>query len=251
MSAPAASWIHTQREISAHARTLSYDRAGYGGSDADAHDRTLDRIVADLTALLDVLGEFSPVVLVGHSWGGPIIRLFADRYPDRVAGLVFIDASVAETMSPRYARLSALSFRVMSVLARIGGNGLIKRMTLAHGTSAEISESDLAIMVRDYACVRAMRTAGREADQVVPGIPTLRRLQATGTPDVPTVCLQGGRIDRGMATVRPLLNEVAARLMSAAPRGRLVVVEQAGHLIPQECPAIVRDAILDIVGSCD
>ena len=89
MSAPAASWIHTQREISAHARTLSYDRAGYGGSDVDPHDRTLSRIVDDLTALLDALGEKEPVVLVGHSWGGPIMRLFADRSPERVRETIF------------------------------------------------------------------------------------------------------------------------------------------------------------------
>ena len=105
MSAPAASWVHTQREVSAFARTLSYDRAGYGGSDVDPHERTLERIVEDLTSLLDALGETSPVVLVGHSWGGPILRLFASQHPQRVAGLVFVDATVAEGMSERNARL--------------------------------------------------------------------------------------------------------------------------------------------------
>src|SRR5690348_7809146 len=101
MSAPAASWIHTQREVSSRARTLSYDRAGYGGSDVDPHERTLERIVDDLTALLDAQGETAPVVLVGHSWGGPILRLFAERSPDRVAGLVFVDATVVEVMPDR------------------------------------------------------------------------------------------------------------------------------------------------------
>ena len=247
MSAPAASWIHTQREISEHGRTLSYDRAGYGGSDVDRRDRTLEHLVDDLTAVLDQMGETGPVVLVGHSWAGPIIRLFADRHPDRVAGLVFVDATVAETMSPRNARLVALSFRIMAMLARAGGQRLIERMTLQHGFAPEISETETAIMLRDYACARAMRAGVREARQVAAALPTLRRLQAAGTPDVPTVCLQGGRIDRGMATTRPLLNQTAAELMAAAPSGRLVVAEQAGHLIPQECPAAVRSAILDVL----
>lgn len=247
MSAPAASWIHTQREISAHSRTLSYDRAGYGGSDDDTHDRTLERIADDLTALLDALGETAPIVVVGHSWGGPIMRLFAERHPERVAGLVFVDATVAEVMPAKNAKLTALSFRVMAILARVGGKGLIEKLALPHGASAEISESDLAILMRDYACAQAMRTAIREAEQIIPSLATLRRLQTAGTPDVPTVCLQGGRVDRGMTTARPIFNRAAAELMSAAPNGKVVVVEQAGHLIPQEQPAAVHQVIRDVV----
>lgn len=247
MSAPAGCWVHTQREVAAHVRTLSYDRSGYGGSDADPQDRTLERIVDDLVALLDVLGETAPVVLVGHSWGGPILRVFADRHPERVAGLVFVDATLAESMPERNAKVAALSFLVMGLLARLGGKGLIKKVALPHGAADSISQDDLAVMMRDYACAQAMRTGRREARQILASIPTMRRLQALGTPSVPTICLQGGRIDRGMRTLRPLMNRTATELMAAVPQGRVVVVEQAGHLIPQECPDAVREAILEVV----
>ena len=249
MSAPAASWVHTQREISAHARTLSYDRAGYGGSDPDPHDRTLERIVEDLVALLDALGETQPVILVGHSWGGPIMRLFAAQHQQRVAGLVFVDATLAEVMSARNARIAATSFAVFSVLARCGGRSLIEKVTMPRGASPEIAPDDVAIMLRDYACSPAMRAGRREAASIRAALPTLARLQAEGTPDVPTVCLQAGRVDRGMRKARPLFNRVAADLMSAVPQGRSIVVETAGHLIPQEEPAAVRDAILEVLAA--
>jgi len=249
MSAPAASWVHTQREVSARARTLSYDRAGYGGSDVDPHDRTLERIVDDLTSLLDALAETAPVVLVGHSWGGPIIRLFADRHSERVAGLVFVDASLVEAMPEKSARTLQRVFPAMAKVARLGpvGRFLITKVSLPKGHSAEISDSDMRILTRDYACAQAMRAATREAAQILAALPTMRRLQDTGTPDVPTTCLQGGRVDRGMATLRPALNRTAAELMAAVPGGQVVVVENAGHLIPQEQPAAVREAIFDLL----
>jgi pimeloyl-ACP methyl ester carboxylesterase len=249
MSAPASSWIHTQREISAHTRTLAYDRAGYGGSDPDPHARTLERIVDDLTALLDALDETQPVLLVGHSWGGPIIRLFAHRHPGRVGGLVFVDATLAEAMPARNARLIARAFTFMSLLARLGGQRLILRLTLPRGASPEVSDDELDIMARDYACSQAMRAGRREAAHIIPALPVLRRLQAAGLPDVPTICLQAGRVERGMSTMRPLFNRTAADLMAAARHGRVIVVEGAGHLLPQEDPAAVRTAILEVVAA--
>ena len=247
MSAPAASWLHTQRQIGEHARTLSYDRAGYGGSDVDPQDRTVQRMTEDLTALLDALGESDPVLLVGHSWGGPILRYFADRHPQRVAGLVFVDASLAEEMSGHAAAMTVWAFRAMSVLARVGGAGLITRLSLPHGFSADITEADQAIMVRDYASAQAMRAGVREGAQIQTALPLMRRLQETGTPDVPTICLQAGRVDLGMTTLRPLLNRTASELMARAPRGKVVIVEKSGHLIPQEHPDAVRDAILEVL----
>ncbi|HWD01227.1 MAG TPA: alpha/beta fold hydrolase [Amycolatopsis sp.] len=247
MSAPAAEWVHTQREVAARARTLSYDRAGYGGSDDDPHDRTLERIVEDLSAVLDAVGETGPVVLAGHSWGGPIIRLFADRNPDRVAGLVFVDGSLAECFSVKLVKATARSFRAFSILSRFAGKRMLLRIALPHGSAPEISGADLEILLRDYACPRAMRTGARECAHLLAALPTIQQLQATGTPRVPTFYLQAGRVDRGMGTIRPLWNRVAEELVAATPQAKLVVVGEAGHLIPQEAPGPVREAIFDVL----
>ncbi|MFD5215995.1 alpha/beta fold hydrolase [Microbacterium sp. NPDC058345] len=246
MSAPAACWAHTQRELSTFARTLSYDRAGYGGSDVDRSDRTLERLAEDLTSLLDAIGESEPVVLVGHSWGGPIIRCFADRHPERVAGMVFVDATVAELMTPGIVRLNLVSFRVNALLARLRRGDLIVRAMLPDGFADTISSDDQALFARDYAGAQAMAAGRREAQQITPAVPLLERLEAAGTPDVPTVSLQGGKTTRATAKLRPRWNAIAASLMETVPQGRVIVVDDAGHMIPQERPDVVHEAILEV-----
>lgn len=85
-------WCKVQSEISTVTRTLSYDRAGVGASDKGPDPRTGMQIVSELRTLLDNAGIPGPYVLVGHSMGGLFVRLFANQYPDDVAGMVLVDA---------------------------------------------------------------------------------------------------------------------------------------------------------------
>ena len=82
-------------------RVCAYDRPGTGGSETGpdasrstpvAKAATIADSAEDLDALLTASGEAGPYVLVGHSLGGPIIRLYAPAHPDEVSGLVFDDA---------------------------------------------------------------------------------------------------------------------------------------------------------------
>ncbi len=84
-----------QRVISEHTSTISYDRAGLGYSDPSSNPiRIWSAFVDELSVLLDTLSISEPIVLVGWSAGAQFIRNFADRFPERVAGLVLIDSSV-------------------------------------------------------------------------------------------------------------------------------------------------------------
>ncbi|MGH9331314.1 MAG: alpha/beta fold hydrolase, partial [Vicinamibacterales bacterium] len=90
------SWALVQPEVARFTRVCSYDRAGFGWSDAGPMPRTVGRIVGELRTLLDRAGEPSPYVLVGHSFGGLVLRVFAARYPADVAGLVLVDPAHPE-----------------------------------------------------------------------------------------------------------------------------------------------------------
>ena len=72
---------------------MRLDRAGLGASGAPSGPVTVADRVTDLHALLMSAGVRPPYVLAGHSIGGWYLRLFTARYPDEVAGVVFIDSS--------------------------------------------------------------------------------------------------------------------------------------------------------------
>ncbi|MFI4959741.1 MAG: alpha/beta fold hydrolase [Lysobacterales bacterium] len=86
-------WAKIQPSLSRTTQTCSYDRAGFGWSDAQPGARDSDHIADQLHALLMQAGITGPVVLMGHSAGGLHIRAYATRFPRDVAGLVFVDAS--------------------------------------------------------------------------------------------------------------------------------------------------------------
>lgn len=85
-------WIRVQPPLSASTMVCSYDRAGYGWSEAGPKPRTLDRVTGELRALLAAAGVPTPVVFAGHSFGGLVGMAFAERYPEAVAGLVLVDS---------------------------------------------------------------------------------------------------------------------------------------------------------------
>jgi pimeloyl-ACP methyl ester carboxylesterase len=86
-------WGGIQPALSTFTRVCSYDRAGFGWSDAAPAPRDADHIAAELHQLLREARIEGPIVLMGHSIAGIYIRDYAAHYPEQVAGLVFVDGS--------------------------------------------------------------------------------------------------------------------------------------------------------------
>lgn len=100
-------WALIQPKLAEHTRVCAYDRAGYGWSDYNPTPRTLEQQVNELHGLLAGANEQGPYILVGHSYGARVDRVYAAKYPDEVTGMVLMDAGVlyddrrypAETLS--------------------------------------------------------------------------------------------------------------------------------------------------------
>lgn len=117
-------WYWVQRALAPHVRVVSYDRAGLGWSDPSPGPRDAGTMAGELHSALHAAGVTGPYVLAGHSFGGLVVRAFADRYRDEAAGLVLVDASHPDQWArwpvPRADRIQLLSLRTMAVAARLG-----------------------------------------------------------------------------------------------------------------------------------
>jgi pimeloyl-ACP methyl ester carboxylesterase len=88
-----ADWALVQPEVAKFTKVCSYDRAYDGFSDAGPIPVTMHQQVYELHKLLNAAQIRSPYILVGHSYGGLLARLYTTTYPREVAGLVFVDST--------------------------------------------------------------------------------------------------------------------------------------------------------------
>jgi len=107
-------WVLVQESVSRFARICTYDRAGYAWSDPGPKPRTYAQLNLELHDALGKLKERGPFILVGHSFGGPVIRNFAAACPREVAAMIFVDAAQEDS---RY------TFRGKAILMRSGAQG--------------------------------------------------------------------------------------------------------------------------------
>ncbi|MEA5595608.1 alpha/beta hydrolase [Rivularia sp. UHCC 0363] len=113
-------------ELSKLAQVCICDRAGYGWSDSSPHPRTSEQIVKELDALLTQAGIQPPYILIGNSFGSYNVRLYAHKFPQKVAGLVLTDGLHETGMLKMPVQLKALklffiSGFVMSIFGSILG----------------------------------------------------------------------------------------------------------------------------------
>lgn len=222
--------------------TVVYDRSGLGRSPADPQPRRLDRLADDLVDLLDAIDpdRSRRVVLVGHSWGGPIVRVAAARVPDRIAGIVLVDQT-DETcdlfFSPTAERQARWTRPVMIAAARLGLTRLAVR-----GLASKLPGSAAASMRREDGTVLAVRTM---QDELAGHVDDLRLLRddPPATPPVPLTVISGARRSRLERAGRDDLIEAHRHRAEASPLGRHVLAEQSSHYVPFSEPELIADEI--------
>ncbi|HSF83113.1 MAG TPA: alpha/beta hydrolase, partial [Anaerolineales bacterium] len=119
-------WALVQPEVAGFTRVCAYDRAGYGWSESSPRPRTAIIMVEELHTLLTNGKIEGPYVLVGHSLGGMMMRVYAQKYPDEVTGLVLVDSIHEEQIfrlpeiQKRLLQEGVRQFRMLALLSSTG-----------------------------------------------------------------------------------------------------------------------------------
>jgi pimeloyl-ACP methyl ester carboxylesterase len=138
IAASSLNWSHIQERIAQSTQTVSYDRCGLGWSSASQLPRTPASVAAELHSMLKTARIEPPYILVGHSFGGLVMRRFALSYPNEVAGLVLVDPMRLEEWPPfnpskqamldRGERLARIAIPIARLgIARLGVTSLLCR----------------------------------------------------------------------------------------------------------------------------
>jgi len=264
IAASSISWSPVHGRMAEMTTVISYDRAGFGWSDAAAHGGTAMDAAEDLHRMLGSSGQEGPYVLVGHSFGGLIVRLFEQRWPDEVAGMVLVDPVVrAEWREMPEARARMLARGVMlsrrgALLARMGVVGfalkllssgssripqLLARASAGKGASVtdrlagEVSKMPRELwpaIAQHWSKARSFRAMAGNLENLPASVQQIDEGRGLGS--LPLVVLSAGETNAE--------HEHDAHLSS---RGEHIVVPDSGHWLQLDAPDAVVSAIAGVV----
>jgi len=268
IAASSMSWALVQPRVAEFTRVASYDRAGLGWSGRASAPRSIEQMVGELAALLRAANLQPPYVLVGHSFGGLLIRAFAHLHPAQVAGLVFVDPVSLRLWADcppgerRRLRLGVSLSRRGAFLARLG----VVRAALALLASGG---RRLPQWIARASAPRATGFLASMIGQVQKLPPSLRPMVRAHWSHPKSFLAMGAYLECLPASAREALAmQIPAKIpfviLSAstatpdemdernawaaqASKGRHIVVEETGHWILLERPDVVADAVQEIV----
>jgi pimeloyl-ACP methyl ester carboxylesterase len=248
LATPLEAWDAVVPAIAGRARTVRYNRRRAGATGGVAA-RTAADLAADLHALLRALGIGPPYVLVGHSWGGVIVRTFVHAHPADVVGLVLVDAT-HETIDSRGFALLPLMYSLMGLARRFGAGRRWLLETLAPASAPASYRARLERHVNDPDLWRiSLRTARSEGGGIRPSLAAVAR-DCPGLPAIPVHVLTAGGMTGPNVKQIQRMHEAWKAMVARAPRAWYTNTPASGHQMPVEVPAVVSDAIAGVLDAC-
>jgi pimeloyl-ACP methyl ester carboxylesterase len=264
LAATSVSWALVAKRVAEFATIITYDRAGLGWSDPAPDGATALDAARDLAAMLDRIELSGPLLFVGHSFGGLIGRIFQQRYPERVSGLILLDPVCrSEWRVPDEARRKTLAHGVLlsrrgELLARLGvvrlalflvlkgARGMPKLLARASaGRGAELTERLTGevgkmppecwpVVASHWSRSRSFRTMANALENLPVSVAQLDENRSLG--DLPVVVLSSSNTNaEGQRE-----HEHDARLST---RGEHRIVPNTQHWLQLDAPEVVIEAI--------
>ncbi len=256
-----AVWTLVQPEVARFTRVCTIDRAGHAWSDHGPLPRTSRQICQELHALLTNANIEGPYVLVGHSFGGLNMYLYASMYPEEVAGLVLLDALSRDINLhiPRefgyFIVANRLKYFLFARLTRLGVARLYLRMKGVDAAQDFIVHLPLELRYATIAGYlrKTFVAAARESASLRASVEQARR--ASPLRDIPLVVVahgiaemfEGQMSPREAAQAEQRWQKMQAELAQLSPSGKYIVAEKSGHKIHIDQPELVVEVIRQVV----
>lgn len=214
-------WSMVQSAAAESMRVCSYDRAGLGKSEPGPTPRTMEKEVHELHSLLKKAGIEGPFILVGHSYGGLLMRLFADLYLEKTTGIILVDSSHPDQF----------------------------RRSLAVIPPASPADSEGLRFYREWFTNEINHpTLNINADLLRPG----------SMGDLPVIVITGMQKERrenlpeGVdAAFNQIWFQLQEELASLSTNSSQILAEESGHFIQHDQPELVIEAILTVASKND
>ena len=254
-------WALVQPEVSQFARACSYDRAGNGWSDESPLERTSENIVNELHNLLRNAEIPGPYILVGHSFGGSNVLLYANKYPDEVTGVILVDSAHEDQLNT-LPSLPKDNNALTIFRTYIGVTRLLTYLPLSKKwrESKEWLENFSPHIQKMYAAKTSTNIFIKSVlEEVSLFGKSLEQLRATGKiGDKPLIVItQGKPIDEkelGLSEEKvdqfsKAWSKLQKDLATKSTQGKQIFAEQSGHMITREQPEIIIQAIREMAKS--
>ncbi|AZB20189.1 alpha/beta fold hydrolase [Chryseobacterium indologenes] len=246
-------WYHIQQELPDTFTTFSYDRSGILWSERGQAPKTGEETAEELHTLLEKARAPKPYVLVGHSFGGTLVRFFVNKYPKDVAGIILVESQCPDDkkyLSPELYTLvnQGLPGGLLKFASTFGLARLMFKNMFPPQPQYKYQNSIMPALIH-----KSAYGVLEEQDQMSAVKKEATKIKSFGA--IPLYVITAGDTTRFDAFIKDpkLKNEMLGAwdkmqkdLLKMSTDSKQVIATSSGHYINQDQQIIIENAIKDM-----